>query len=374
MTTEEVSQRLEAIPDDLTGSDWGFAFLKCFQGKDSKLPKSTFDRVKDGSTNYANHPDTEILWKKRIYFRWVTKDIRTALLEAKASPALRRPVNKPMFLVIASPDEIAAHDLDEGEDLVIPRYELPSHTYFFLPFVGKKKITVGSEVQEVDVKATRKMAVLYDEIRKDNPGFDGHDLNVFLARLLFCFFAEDTGIFEDDLFTNSLASHTSQEGGDVADYLANVFRRFATVDVSGFRTEFRKFPYVNGGLFEREHPVPAFTRKSRKTLLENGKMDWKSINPDIFGSMFQSIIDPEIHAQEHEVRTIEKVHVRCVEEHRMGTDVLPHPGIDRSEVFDLRLARFEVDDRRRPGSTECVVLGELVAVEQVDFSDRRLCD
>jgi len=119
MTTEEVSQRLEAIPDDLTGSDWGFAFLKCFQGKDSKLPKSTFDRVKDGSTNYANHPDTEILWKKRIYFRWVTKDIRTALLEAKASPALRRPVNKPMFLVIASPDEIAAHDLDEGEDLVI---------------------------------------------------------------------------------------------------------------------------------------------------------------------------------------------------------------------------------------------------------------
>ncbi|BCU76848.1 DNA methyltransferase [Luteolibacter sp. LG18] len=293
MTTEEISKKIADIPSDLTGVGWGFAFLKCFQGKDSKLPKSTFDRVRDGSTNYADDHATEILWKKRIYFRWVAKDIRTAFDEAKASVALRRPANKPMFIVIASPDEIAAHDLDEGSDLVIPGYELPSHAYFFLPFVGKKKIAVTNEALEVDVKATRKMAVLYDEIRKDNPGFDAHDLNVFLARLLFCFFAEDTGIFEDDLFTNSLASHTSQEGDDLTDYLTNVFRRFATADASKLRKEFRNFPYVNGGLFEREHPVPAFTGKSRKTLLENGKMDWKSINPDIFGSMFQSIIDPE---------------------------------------------------------------------------------
>ncbi len=294
MTTEEISQRLDAIPENLTGSNWGFEFLKCFQGKDSKLPKSTFDRVKDGSTNYAEDPKTEILWKKRIYFRWVTKDIRTALLEAKASPKLRQSANKPMFIVIASPDEFAAHDLDEGTDIVIPRYELPSHTYFFLPFVGKKKITVTSEALEVDVKATRKMAVLYDEIRKDNPGFDAHDLNVFLARLLFCFFAEDTEIFKvKGLFTSSVASHTADDGSDLSAYLATLFRRFATADAKGFREEYRKFEYVNGGLFENEHPVPVFTRKSRKTLLENGKMDWQSINPDIFGSMFQSIIDPE---------------------------------------------------------------------------------
>jgi hypothetical protein len=293
MTTEEISKRIEAIPDNLTGSDWGFAFLKCFQGKDSKLPKSTFDRVRQGSSNFASTPDTEILWKKRIYFRWVEKDIRSALLEAKASPILRRSANKPMFIVIVSPDEIAAHDLDQGEDLVVPVYELPSHTYFFLPFAGKKKISVTSEALEVDVKATRKMAVLFDEILKDNPGFDSHDLNVLLARLLFCFYAEDTGIFADDLFTNSLASHTDPEGEDVCDYLTTLFRRFATEDSSGFRQEFRKFHYVNGGLFEHEHPVPFFTRKSRKTLIANGKMDWKSINPDIFGSMFQSIIDPE---------------------------------------------------------------------------------
>lgn len=293
MTTEEISKRIEAIPSDLTGPDWGFAFLKCFQGKDSLLPKSTFDRVQEGSSNFASEPRTEILWKKRIYFRWVEKDVRSELLEAKASPILRRPTNKPMFIVIVSPDGIAAHDLDQEEDLVVPLYELPSHTYFFLPFVGKKKISVANEALEVDVKATRKMAVLFDEILKDNPGFNNHDLNVFLARLLFCFYSEDTGIFAEDLFTNSLASQTDREGGDVSDYLTTLFRRFATEDASGFREEFRKFDYVNGGLFENVHSVPVFTRRSRKTLLDNGKMDWKSINPDIFGSMFQSIIDPE---------------------------------------------------------------------------------
>lgn len=293
MTTQEISLRIEALSIDLTGSEWGFAFLKCFQGTGSKLPKSTFDRVKQGSSNFASDKDHEILWKKRIYFRWVEGDVRSALMEAKGSATLRRPANKPMFIVIASATEIAAHDLDQGEDLVITTDELPSYAYFFLPFAGKKKVTVTSEALEVDVKATRKMAVLFDEIRKDNPGFNSHDLNVLLARLLFAFYAEDTGIFEDDLFTNSVASHTADDGGDLSEYLATVFRRFSTAEASSFTAEFRKFPYVNGGLFESEHPVPEFNRKSRKLLLENGKMDWQSINPDIFGSMFQAVIDPE---------------------------------------------------------------------------------
>ncbi len=293
MTTEQISERISTIPGDLKGSDWGFAFLKCFQGKDSILPKSTFDRVEDGSSNFAKDKKTEILWKKRIYFRWVDHEVRSALTDAKASPELRRPANKPVFILIVSPDEIAAHDLDQGEDLVIPRYELPSYTYFFLPFAGKKKVTVTSEALEVDVRATRKMGVLFDEIRKDNPNFDAHALNVFLARLLFCFYAEDTGIFEQHLFTESVASHTNVDGSDLSEYLVNLFRRFATEDDSSFRKEFRDFKYVNGGLFEGNSPVPEFSKTSRKTLIENGKMHWKSINPDIFGSMFQSIIDPE---------------------------------------------------------------------------------
>ena len=293
MTTESISEKISSIPLDLNGAAWGFAFLKCFQGKDSKLPKATLDQVIQGTKNFADDPENEILYKKRIFFQWVKKDVRLALITAKENTKIFKPVNKPMFIIIASGDEVAAYDLDQGEDLVIKREELPSYTYFFLPFAGKKKITVSSEALEVDVKATRKMAVFFDELCKANPDFKSHDFNVLLARLLFCFYAEDTGIFEDDLFTNSIGSHTSKDGSDVSAYLATLFRRFATEDTSGFAQEFKRFKYVNGGLFEDEHPVPVFTEKSRALLIENGEMDWKSINPDIFGSMFQSIIDPE---------------------------------------------------------------------------------
>lgn len=293
MTTESISEKISCIPLDLNGAAWGFAFLKCFQGKDSKLPKATLDQVIQGTKNFADDPENEILYKKRIFFQWVKKDVRLALITAKENTKIFKPAIKPMFIIIASGDEVAAYDLDQGEDLVIKREELPSYTYFFLPFAGKKKITVSSEALEVDVKATRKMAVFFDELCKANPDFKSHDFNVLLSRLLFCFYAEDTGIFEDDLFTNSIGSHTSKDGSDVSAYLATLFRRFATEDTSGFAQEFKRFKYVNGGLFEDEHPVPVFTEKSRALLIENGEMDWKSINPDIFGSMFQSIIDPE---------------------------------------------------------------------------------
>ena len=293
MKTEEIAEKIQEIDCGLSGSAWGFEFLKCLQGKDSKLPKSTLDRVIEGSTNFAEDKENEILYKKRIYFKWVEDDLRTAFVDAKESALIHAKANKPMFIIIVSPDEVAAFDLDQQEDLVISKDELPSHAYFFLPFAGKKKVVVTSEALEVDVKATRRMAVLFDEIRKDNPSFANHDLNVFLARILFCFYAEDTGIFDDDLFTNSIESHTDDDGKDVAEYIAQVFNRFRTLDDSSFAGEFKKFPYVNGGLFEQDHSIPVFTKKSRDLLIENGRMDWKTINPDIFGSMFQAIIDPE---------------------------------------------------------------------------------
>ena len=292
MKTKDIAQKIDGISPDLIGSAWAFEFLKCYHGKDSKLPTSTFDRVKSGSSNFADDKENEILWKKRIYFKWVEKDLRTAFEEAKGSTKLHAQANKPMFIIIASSDEIAAYDMDQDESLVIAREELSSHAYFFLPFAGKKKITVSSEALEVDVKATRKMAVLFDEIRKDNPSFASHDLNVFLARILFCFFAEDCIFKQQDIFTISIGQ-TSVDGSDLAEHISEVFRRFRTQDTSSFSADFKRFEYVNGGLFETEHSIPTFSKKSRTLLIENGEMDWKNINPDIFGSMFQSIIDPE---------------------------------------------------------------------------------
>ena len=142
------------------------------------------------------------------------------------------------------------------------------------------------------------MAKLFDEIKKDNPQDDVafiKDLNVFLSRVLFCFFAEDTNIFGDNQFTNALASHTKVDGSDLNAFFDDIF------DI--LNTHKRKrgklaawldaFPYVNGGLFESSITAPTFTRKSRQAIIAAGELNWKDINPDIFGSMFQAVIGVE---------------------------------------------------------------------------------
>ncbi|MEY4570233.1 MAG: hypothetical protein RLZZ398_1672 [Verrucomicrobiota bacterium] len=135
MTTQEISKRIESIPAGLTGAAWGFAFLKCFQGTGSKLPASTFDRVKQGPSNFAADKANEILWKKLIYFRWVEKDVRSALTEAKNSTLVRNRANKPMFIFIAlrcarildqkTPE--STHDSQQTKKAIHPRVQGPSH-------------------------------------------------------------------------------------------------------------------------------------------------------------------------------------------------------------------------------------------------------
>jgi hypothetical protein len=140
------------------------------------------------------------------------------------------------------------------------------------------------------------MAKLYDEIKKDNPTTtheEVHNLNVFLSRLLFCYFAEDTEIFEKDLFTKSVDYHTQKDGSDLNIYLDTLFEvmntpQSARKSLNGVELPayLKAFPYVNGGLFRNQHAAPVFTRKSRQMLIDCGlSLQWQDINPDIFGSM-----------------------------------------------------------------------------------------
>jgi type II restriction/modification system DNA methylase subunit YeeA len=148
-----------------------------------------------------------------------------------------------------------------------------------------------------DVKASQQLAKLYDEILKENQPSNSeevHALNLFLTRLLFCYFAEDTNIFEENQFTNAIESHTQTDGSDVDVYLARIFKLFNTPNRDASLPEYLKsFPYVNGGLFSSSSPVPVFNRKSRAILIEIGNLNWSEINPDIFGSMIQAVITPE---------------------------------------------------------------------------------
>lgn len=150
------------------------------------------------------------------------------------------------------------------------------------------------------MKAAEKLAKLHDELRAYNEfssKSELHDLNIFIARLLFCFFAEDTGIFEDNLFTGSVVRYTKEDGSDLADYLGAAFN---VMDVR-LRNEdtlkiISQFPYVNGGLFAKHIQIPKMGFRSRKIIIECGELDWKNINPDIFGSMIQAVVDPNVRA------------------------------------------------------------------------------
>lgn len=143
------------------------------------------------------------------------------------------------------------------------------------------------------------MAEVYDELRRENPEIykskeSIHHLNIFLSRLLFCFFAEDTEIFdEESIFTNTLAQHTNPNGSDTHIFLNDLFKRLNTEKKDGFPDYLIDFPYVNGGLFKDPINSPKFSSKARKVLLELGDLDWKDINPDIFGSMIQAVVIDE---------------------------------------------------------------------------------
>lgn len=159
----------------------------------------------------------------------------------------------------------------------------------------EKKVFQGEN--PADVKAAEKLAKFFDLILKDNLKLvekERHALNVFLTRILFCFFAEDTDIFKKGLFTESLASHTKADGSDLDDYLQRLFDLLNKKSRTGLPDYLKEFPYVNGGLFAEEFPIPKFSKKSRESLIDLGSdLNWAEINPDIFGSMIQAVVHPD---------------------------------------------------------------------------------
>lgn len=170
---------------------------------------------------------------------------------------------------------------------------------FFTPLAGIEKIQFTEEA-EADVKSAELMAKLFDDIRRYNDIRDPqtvHALNVFMSRLLFCFFAEDTGLFpEDNLFTNTLKNHTKEDGSDLSEFIDRAFFAMSTKDSAVLDTLpdlYKVFPYVNGGLFKERYPIPNLSRRARTLILNCGEYDWKNINPDIFGSMIQAVVTPE---------------------------------------------------------------------------------
>lgn len=256
------------------------------------LPKASITRLQKGNMNLSKD-EGEIVWKKKLRF----KEEYNQDLHLTVSEMARNIKHNERFVIATDYKTLLAIDTRTNDRLDIEFKDLPKHYDFFLPWSGMEKAQLANE-NPADVKAAERMARLFDEIKKDNPDTSPkfiHGLNVFLSRLLFCFFAEDTNIFKNGQFTNAIASHTQADGSDLNAYLDKLF------EVLNTPNKYRKylpsyldeFPYVNGGLFQQKLNSPIFTRRSRQAVIVSGELDWSAINPDIFGSMIQAVITPE---------------------------------------------------------------------------------
>jgi len=253
------------------------------------LPKASITRLQKGNLNLSK-TEGEISWKKKLFFR----EEYTSDLHITVSELAETIKHNERFVIVTDYNTFLAIDTKTDDKLDCPITDLPKHYDFFLPWAGMEKAQHANE-NPADVKAAEKMAKLFDVIKKDNPDDSPefiHGLNVFLSRLLFCYFAEDTHIFEDNQFTNAIDSHTQVDGSDLNTYLDSLFKVLNTPknQRENLPEYLNAFPYVNGGLFRDTVPTPVFSRSSRAALLNSGDQDWSAINPDIFGSMFQAVI------------------------------------------------------------------------------------
>lgn len=259
-------------------------------------PQGNVTRLRKGSLNVADDPETEVAQKNVVYFKETAGDPLAVIDELKTAPTVVR--YDPRFVIVTDYAELLAVDTKTGENLMISIRDIDQHFTFFLPWAGMEKAQYVAEAH-ADVKAAERMGKLFDELLSANPDLlnrphGRHGLNVFFTRLLFCFFAEDTGIFEENQFTNAIGSHTQADGSDVTEFLTDLFAALDTVDPGDKPRYLAGFPYVNGRLFKMtpDVVVPRFTTRARQQLIESGSLIWREINPDIFGSMFQAIVTP----------------------------------------------------------------------------------
>ncbi|EKJ95485.1 putative DNA methylase [Bradyrhizobium lupini HPC(L)] len=294
MNAVEIEEAISALAEQPFDADeFPFAFLQAFGAKET-----TLRRLRSGETNKSDLGG--VLQTNNIHIAVAPEGAVTETLgQLKASPATTRA--KAKFVLATDGKEFQAEDLNTGEVVVCNYPDFPDHFGVFLPLAG---ISTVKQIREsaFDIKATGRLNRLYIELLKDNPEWSSaarrHDMNHFMARLIFSFFAEDTDIFlKDDLFTATIETMSDKDSSNTHEVISEIFRAMntkredrASASIARWAND---FPYVNGGLFSGSTEVPRFSKIARSYLLHVGKLDWKKINPDIFGSMIQAVADDE---------------------------------------------------------------------------------
>lgn len=296
LTTNELRKRLTAFAHKWQGTSSEKAdeklftaqFLACFGIEAHQYQREYPVKKWDGSTGYM---DGFIPAKVIIEGKSLGKDLKKARQQAEEYRWACPPHQQPRFVLLHDFGRFALFDLEQDSQHACTLAELPKHAEWFR-FLVDDAAPVITEETEADRRAAEQMAVLHDALLRSN--FSGRDLEVFLTRLLFCLFADDTAIFGDDGQFRRLVEATREDGKDVGAQLAELFEVLNTPQPERsllLDEDLAAFAYVNGQLFAERTRIPAFDSDLRRLLLECVRLDWSGISPAIFGAMFQSVLE-----------------------------------------------------------------------------------
>jgi hypothetical protein len=294
MNAVEIEQAVSELADQpFDETEFPYAFLTAFGNKET-----TIKRLRTGASNKSDIGG--ILQTNNIHLATCAPgDIAATLTALRDSPATTRA--KAKFILATDGIDLEAEDITTGETIACRYTDFPDHFGFFLPLAG---ISTVKQIREsaFDIRATSRLNRLYVELIKDNPDWGSaekrHDMNHFMARLIFCFFAEDTDIFvSDNLFTATIDQMANRDGSNTHEVIGEIFRAMNTPIAKRAEAKLPRwadaFPYVNGGLFSGSTEAPRFSKIAQRYLSHIGSLDWTQINPDIFGSMIQAVADEE---------------------------------------------------------------------------------
>lgn len=297
MNAVEIEEAISVLAEQpFDAQEFPFAFLEAFGNK-----ATTIKRLRSGTSNKSDIGG--VLQTNNIHIKvCAAGTVPATIRELRENAATRSARNRVKFILATDGITLEAEDLVSGVPPISCNYaDFPDHFGFFLPLAG---ISTVKQIREsaFDIKATGRLNRLYVQLLKDNPEWGAADrrrhMNHFMARLIFCFFAEDTDIFvKADQFTATIEQMSAPDSANTHDVISTLFRAMntraderAAANIPRWAND---FPYVNGGLFSESVDVPRFSKIARSYLLHIGNLDWKKINPDIFGSMIQAVADDE---------------------------------------------------------------------------------
>ncbi len=291
---EEAVSELASQPFDR--AEFAYQFLAAFGNKET-----TIKRLRAAGGSNASDVAGGVLQRNNIHLATCAAgDVDTILTALRDSP--KTASAKAKFILATDGETLQAEDVTSDDPPIVCEYaKFPDHFGFFLPLAG---ITTVKQIREssFDIRATGRLNKLYVELLKDNPEWATAerrpDMNHFMARLIFCFFAEDTDIFNGTgLFTATTDQMSERDSSNTHTVISEMFRAMNTKIADRADARLPRwadvFPYVNGGLFSGATVVPRFSKIARSYLINIGSLDWKKINPDIFGSMIQAVADDE---------------------------------------------------------------------------------